>query len=510
MILFRSLFLLALFASQQLCRSSEFDVDNNTDVLFERGLVTKEVATNESDEQADGKNLVIEGRSGWGQWRKGKRYDAENSDAITVVGVVGNSTTLTCSSTSDDMQWWFQRVDDDDDMIIIMDNCEIKTKFQAIYDVDKSDCSVLIKTLTLKLAGRYNCYDKVTSGAVSVVHLAVIEKNPVCKFTAEGKEFISSDAEVIFTCSLAFSAPKQVEPAIEWTDVLFDEVVPRSTTSQDQDGPLTHVTSVLQMTNQREILRPYKCTISFKNDSSASAANDHSNRTAYLYTWTSEPVKAEYYRDCADIKAREKYAPSGVYTIAVDGECALCPFEVYCDMDRDGGGWTVFQRRQDGSVDFQRSWKDYSNGFGHPSGEFWLGNDRLAALTAATKSTLRIDLQDFRKEFAFATYNEFKLSKKEQKYQMTLSGAYTGDAGDSLKYHNGRSFTTLDQDNDAFPRRNCANKHSGGWWYNKCIESNLNGKYNSTKNQQGVTWEQFKGRFTPLKFTEMKIRPAAF
>jgi len=33
----------------------------------------------------------------------------------------------------------------------------------------------------------------------------------------------------------------------------------------------------------------------------------------------------------------------------------------------------VFQRRQDGSVEFYRYWTNYQNGFGDPAGEFWLG-----------------------------------------------------------------------------------------------------------------------------------------
>jgi len=54
----------------------------------------------------------------------------------------------------------------------------------------------------------------------------------------------------------------------------------------------------------------------------------------------------------------------------------------------------VFQRREDGSVDFYRYWTDYQQGFGNLSGEFWLGLDKIHRLTSTT-TQLRVDLQYF-------------------------------------------------------------------------------------------------------------------
>ena len=82
------------------------------------------------------------------------------------------------------------------------------------------------------------------------------------------------------------------------------------------------------------------------------------------------------------------FTSSGGYTISPDDGKSI---QVSCDMTTDGGGWTVFQRRLDGSVDFYLDWESYKNGFGDLNGEFWLGNDNLHRLTAAYNVTLKVD-----------------------------------------------------------------------------------------------------------------------
>ena len=177
-------------------------------------------------------------------------------------------------------------------------------------------------------------------------------------------------------------------------------------------------------------------------------------------------------------------------------------------METDGSGWTVFQRRQDGSVDFNRNWRDYENGFGNLTGEFWLGLGKINRLTKEQSNTLRVDLGDFDGNTSYAQYTTFSVGDNTTEYTLTVGG-YSGTAGDSLtnsspKYgiHNGRKFSTRDNDNDSYPSLNCAQYYNGAWWFNACFHSHLNGLYH----HNGIIWRHWKGPLYSLKFTEMKTR----
>ena len=182
-------------------------------------------------------------------------------------------------------------------------------------------------------------------------------------------------------------------------------------------------------------------------------------------------------------------------------------FNVYCDMRTDGGGWTVFQRRKDGSVDFYRGWNDYKSGFGQLTGEFWLGNDKIHRLTAARPCSLRVELEDWDGVRVYAKYGNFSIGDEHAQYRLEV-GSYSGTAGDSLASHNGMAFSTKDRENDRHGRVNCATYWTGAWWYNICHLSHLNGKYlGNIIYDSGVTWYHFKRNYLSLKFAEMKLRP---
>ena len=176
-------------------------------------------------------------------------------------------------------------------------------------------------------------------------------------------------------------------------------------------------------------------------------------------------------------------------------------------METDGGGWTVFQRRQDGSVDFYRGWSEYEKGFGNLTGEHWLGLKNINRLTPKGSNYLRVDLGDFEGRKAYAKYNSFEILDSYTKYTIVI-GSYTGTAGDSLSFSNMMKFSTKDRDNDIH-HNNCANIESGAWWFKNCYQAHLNAPYyhSSTVPQwRGIIWYAFKGDRYSLKFTEMKVR----
>ena len=78
---------------------------------------------------------------------------------------------------------------------------------------------------------------------------------------------------------------------------------------------------------------------------------------------------------------------------------------------------------------------------------------------------------------------------------------FIGTAGNSMSYHNGNGFSTIDKD-----QNKCAEKCRGGWWYNNCIGANLNGEYGNVIFAKGVTYYTLTGHRASLKQVEIKIR----
>ncbi|CAI5692004.1 unnamed protein product [Oreochromis niloticus] len=215
--------------------------------------------------------------------------------------------------------------------------------------------------------------------------------------------------------------------------------------------------------------------------------------------------------DCASLY-HNGVRRSGVYTVVLSPGTAR---PVYCDMETEGGGWTVFQRRRDGSVSFNRGWSEYRDGFGEPRGEHWLGNQHLHRLSNQGHYSLRIDLQDWSHAHKHALYHTFRIEDEDNQYRLHVSG-FSGTAEDSFGwYHDLQGFSTPDTGNI------CAEISHAGWWFHQCFYANLNGVYYkgghySLKAQNllgpdGIVWFSWKDSdFYSLKAVTMMARPHNF
>uniref|UniRef100_A0A8C3RF29 Tenascin C n=1 Tax=Cyanoderma ruficeps TaxID=181631 RepID=A0A8C3RF29_9PASS len=212
-----------------------------------------------------------------------------------------------------------------------------------------------------------------------------------------------------------------------------------------------------------------------------------------------------YPKDCSQALLNGE-ATSGLYTIYLNGDKAQ-PLQVFCDMGEDGGGWIVFLRRQNGKQDFYKNWNTYVAGFGDPKAEFWIGLENLHKITSQGQYELRVDLRD-KGDVAYAVYDRFSVGDAKSRYRLRVDG-YSGTAGDSMTYHNGRSFSTFDKDHDS-AITNCALSYKGAFWYKNCHRVNLMGRYGDNSHSQGVNWFHWKGHEYSIEFAEMKLRPSSF
>ncbi|XP_035776397.1 fibrinogen-like protein A [Anopheles albimanus] len=195
---------------------------------------------------------------------------------------------------------------------------------------------------------------------------------------------------------------------------------------------------------------------------------------------------------------------SGIYLIRVKNDSE--PFEVYCEQNSFDGGWIVFQYRYDGSLDFDRGWDEYRDGFGDLNKEFWLGLEKVHQITSGRRHELVVELKDFDGTYKYARFEAFEIGSESDQYDVKAIGKYSGTARDAMSNLTDRSkFSTKDRDNDEISGH-CAQSYEGAWWYSACTKSNLNGRYMNAEHHKSMYWYHFKYNRNGLSYSRMMIR----
>ena len=146
----------------------------------------------------------------------------------------------------------------------------------------------------------------------------------------------------------------------------------------------------------------------------------------------------------------------------------------------------TIQRRISDSVDFDRDWDDYVEGFGEEDGNYWMGLEEIHQLTTTQDMSLYIEIETFEGEPFTMKLETFSVGNATTNYAIHHSG-YSLSTTRVRNTHfrdsfSGAMFTTRDRENDLWSRGNCASDmYSGGWWYPElyvnCGPIGLNGHY---------------------------------
>ncbi|XP_067620634.1 angiopoietin-1-like isoform X2 [Eurosta solidaginis] len=165
---------------------------------------------------------------------------------------------------------------------------------------------------------------------------------------------------------------------------------------------------------------------------------------------------------CANILANDSTLNSGIYNITVPN--IANSFQVYCLVDPLGGcAWTVIWRRQDIASDFDRRWKEYKKGFGWPEHNFFIGLERLYAMTFAQLQEIRIVTKHDLEEWDIETYDKFAIGDESTQYEVIVLGAYKNNTNYQRLRKNAKFFTKhLSTSNE---NKECAKALKMGWWF---------------------------------------------
>lgn len=197
----------------------------------------------------------------------------------------------------------------------------------------------------------------------------------------------------------------------------------------------------------------------------------------------------------------------------------------YCDMETDGGGWTVILRRGYKKTRYQDVFDSvarpyYYRGFGRVDRDFWLGLEAMHYMTSKEDVELRIELKHHGVSY-FAKYNNFFIGNKSTRFTLQVDG-YMEESTlpDSLSHSSGFRFVDEYSEPDSTAvlnqyhqrSRKCSAIFNSPWWYGQkgnetCTRVLFLGRFIMDPVFPVFPKWEFEGKKRDFRFVEMKIRP---
>ena len=188
-------------------------------------------------------------------------------------------------------------------------------------------------------------------------------------------------------------------------------------------------------------------------------------------------------KDCYDLSCyRQSEGKDGPHTIYPDTPY-LTSVEVSCDQATDDGGWIMYQRRVDGTLNFTRNWQEYKRGFGNNGGnmtELWLGNENVYQLLQSyggRGGKLRIEVDAFDGDLGWIEACNFTMDNESLLYRIHWDTCFASGRGMTFRWNQYKThpFKTFDKTGG---EEDCLDSKKGGWWYyRRCGQVLLNGEY---------------------------------
>ncbi|KAL8573205.1 hypothetical protein ACOMHN_036190 [Nucella lapillus] len=209
--------------------------------------------------------------------------------------------------------------------------------------------------------------------------------------------------------------------------------------------------------------------------------------------FTGVPCK-RYLHDCDDIQRHSKSTWKNFAVHWVSPLKASAPFKVFCR--RYTSTRTYIMDRRKPEENFTRNWLEYRNGFGNLEEDYWIGLEKMYALTNDRDQELRINVKVLNNSDYVISYFNFRISDETSGYKLSVNVSRMNTSDNCFRTLVNSRFSTFDHDRDGERGVNCAAKRKGGFWFNakaNCSDCNPTGILNqpTTGERQGFEWEGF-------------------